>query len=57
MSETNLRMAKPLESGHLEISSVSSLEGTNMMGQILPVVRNFQMLVMLRRRDKQIKTI
>ena len=26
MSETNLRMAKPLESGHLEISSVSSLE-------------------------------
>ena len=57
MSETNLQMAKPLESGHLEISSVSSLEGTNMMGQILPVVRNFQMLVMLRRRDKQIKTI
>lgn len=56
MSETNPWMAKPLESGHLEISSVSSLEGTN-MGQILPVVRNFQMLVMLRPGDKQIKTI
>ena len=50
-------MAKPLKPGHLEISAVSSAaEGTN-MGQNLPVVRNFQMLVMLRPRDKQIKTI
>ena len=56
MSETNPLMAKPLESGHLQISAVSSVQGTN-MGQILPVVQNFQMLVTLQPRDKQIKTI
>ena len=56
MSETNPLMAKPLESGHLQISAVSSVQGTN-MGQILPVVQNFQMLVTLQPRDKLIKTI
>ena len=54
MSETNPLMAKPLESGHLKISAVSSVQGTN-MGQILPVVQKFQMLVTLQPRDKQIK--